>query len=90
MIDFKLQAELQSRMGHAPAGPARPGHRDRDADYLRSGSQPEMWWSAEVHRRLTYPEWQSALPRMVRRWNDDCGHQLEWARDRDDDALSVD
>ncbi len=60
MIDFKLQAELQSRM--ARAGGTR--HRDRDADCLRSGSQPEMWWSAEMHRRLTYPEWQSALPRM--------------------------
>jgi hypothetical protein len=43
-----------------------------------------MWWSAEMHRRLTYPEWQSALPRMVRRWDDDCGHQLEC----DDDAAS--
>ena len=44
-----------------------------------------MWWSAEMHRRLTYSEWQSALPRMVRRWNDDCGHQLEC----DDDAASI-
>ena len=41
-----------------------------------------MWWSTEMHR-LTYSEWQAALPRMVRRWNRNRRHQ------RDDDASSA-
>jgi hypothetical protein len=40
MSDFKLQAEFCK---------AEWGTRHRDAGCLRSGSQPEMWWSAEVH-----------------------------------------
>ena len=52
---------------------SRMGH-----DCLRS----QMWWSAEMHR-LTYSEWQSALPRMVRRWNKNRRHQC------DDDAAST-
>jgi hypothetical protein len=47
-------------------------------DCLRS----QMWWSTEMHR-LTYSEWQAALPRMVRRWNKNRRHQ------RDDDASSA-
>ena len=39
-------------------------------DCLRS----QMWWSTEMHR-LTYSEWQVALPRMVRRWNKNRRHQ---------------
>ena len=52
---------------------SRMGH-----DCLRS----QMWWSTEMHR-LTYSEWQAALPRMVRRWNKNRRHQ------RDDDAAST-
>jgi hypothetical protein len=33
--------------------------------------------------RLTYSEWEAALPRMVRRWNKNRRHQ------RDDDAAST-
>jgi hypothetical protein len=44
-------------------------------DCLRS----QMWWFTEMHR-LTYSEWQAALPRMVRRWSRNRRHQ------RDDDA----
>jgi hypothetical protein len=47
-------------------------------DCLRS----QMWWSTEMHR-LTYSEWQAALPRMVRRWNKNRRHQ------RDDDESSA-
>jgi hypothetical protein len=47
-------------------------------DCLRS----QMWWFTEMHR-LTYSEWQAALPRMVRRWNKNRRHQ------RDDDASSA-
>jgi hypothetical protein len=52
---------------------SRMGH-----DCLRS----QMWWSTEMHR-LTYSEWEAALPRMVRRWNKNRRHQ------RDDDAAST-
>ena len=41
-------------------------------DCLRS----QMWWSTEMHR-LTYSEWQAALPRMVRRWNKNRRHQRD-------------
>ena len=47
-------------------------------DCLRS----QMWWSTEMHR-LTYSEWQAALPRMVRRWNKNRRQQ------RDDDESSA-
>ena len=40
-------------------------------DCLRS----QMWWSTEMHR-LTYSEWEAALPRMVRRWNKNRRHQF--------------
>jgi hypothetical protein len=42
----------------------------------------QMRWSTEMHR-LTYSEWQAAVPRMDRRWNKHRRHQ------RDDDASSA-
>ena len=51
-------------------------------DCLRS----QMWWSTEMHR-LTYSEWQAALPRMVRRssWDTNTSRRHQ----RDDDASSA-
>jgi hypothetical protein len=86
MSDFKLQAAslppLRVPKPNGARGTVTPTACAL-APSLKCGGT-----SAEMHRRLTYSEWQSALPRMpsvVRRWNDDCGHQLEC----DDDAASI-